>query len=188
MLRNILSNTNTRDTSISRFLRAVTEYPDWFSCRIERKMVIFPDRDISPGDARVVFGNSGKLYMQTSSQTDLQHAGCEELESVRQSVHLLPRSVIYFEDFLSPCISHHALLYALCVGLRPEYFSHTWDKTRDVKYSRTRRCINSRTLHLEGRGNPREQVYKKKIKDLSFSWMVSSSIRYDRRSSLVQCV
>lgn len=103
--------------SRSRFLRAVTEYPNWFSCRIERKMVIFPDKDISPGDARVVFGNSGKLYMQTSSQTDLQHAGCEELESVRQSVHLLPRSVIYFEDFLSPCISHHALLYALCVAI-----------------------------------------------------------------------
>lgn len=35
---------------------------------------------------------------------------------VKQSVHLLPRSMIYFEDFLSSCISRHTFLYALCVG------------------------------------------------------------------------
>lgn len=37
---------------------------------------------------------------------------------VRQYLHLLPRSVIYFEDFLSSCTPRAArrFLYALCVG------------------------------------------------------------------------
>lgn len=35
-------------------------------------------------------------------------------EAIR--VHLLPRSVIYFEDFFSSCTSRHTLLYVLCVG------------------------------------------------------------------------
>lgn len=56
---------------------------------------------------------------------------------MRQYVHLLPRFVIYFEDFLSSCTSHHAEISLRIVrGSRLEYFSSgQTNKKRDVIYS-----------------------------------------------------
>lgn len=52
-------------------------------------------------------------------------------------------------------------------GLRLEYFSHARDKTRDVKYSRIRRCINSKTPHSSGERAASGADTREEIKDLS---------------------
>jgi len=84
---------------------------------------------------------------------------------VKQSVHLLPRSMIYFEDFLSSCISRHTFLYALCVGCDWNIFlmrgtkRATWNILVHGAASIRRHYTLGRSLGSR---------YTEEIKDLSF--------------------
>lgn len=63
-------------------------------------------------------------YVDGFRRSSRQVSASKEPETVRQYVHLLPRSVIYFEDFLSSCTSRHAQVSLRTVrGSRVEYFS-----------------------------------------------------------------
>ena len=90
-----------------------------------------------------IFGDSGKVYCAIRGwiQTELPPSSRgARTWVVRQYVHLLPRFVIYFEDFLSSCTSCHAEISLRIVrGSRLEYFSSgQTNKKRDVIYSMQR--------------------------------------------------
>lgn len=90
-----------------------------------------------------IFGDSGKVYCAIRGwiQTELPPSSRRARTwVVRQYVHLLPRFVIYFEDFLSSCTSRHAEVFLRIVrGSRVEYFSSgQTNKKRDVIYSMQR--------------------------------------------------
>lgn len=108
----------------------------WIDIKVARYRYIF----FTVHSQLSIFGDSGKVYCAIRGwiQTELRpRSRGARTWVVRQYVHLLPRFVIYFEDFLSSCTSHHAEISLRIVrGSRLEYFSSgQTNKKRDVIYS-----------------------------------------------------
>lgn len=103
---------------------------------------------------------------------------------VRQYLHLLPRSVIYFEDFLSSCTPRAArrFLYALCVGRDWNIFLLTSEK-RDVIYSpatfrffrRWKKLGNNCVVSIYEFLKPSQTSSWEKVSSLNFTRKVKTS-------------
>lgn len=164
---------NIRDTSKSRFFKAVTKR----SARvilawIERKMIIFPDGHFPRRCATyLVIQKKRKRYVHiyvNSFRWISHYTPDARTRMVKQSVHLLPRSVIYFEDFLSSRISRHTFLYALCVGCDWNIFLMRGTKRATWNILVYGDASISKTLHLRGGGRGASGAdTREEIKDLS---------------------
>lgn len=102
-------------------------------------MVILSDRDIlSAMRAMYLVIHRKAIYADEFTDEISSNTLDARTWIVRQSVHLLPRSVIYFEDFLSPCISHHYASLRIVRGLATGiFFSYVGQNTRREIFSYT---------------------------------------------------
>lgn len=165
---------------------------------MDRKKNDYISRRTFSSMMRDVFGNSEKVitYIYMDGFRWISHYALDaRTRMVKQSVHLLPRSMIYFEDFLSSCISRATRFSTHCAWVATGiFFSCAGQNARREIFSYTAmHQFEDATLEGEGGGvGVSGADTREKIKDLSsVNGLLFDSIRSEifvRRIQRVACV